>query len=252
MRRFPPLLFMLCMSLIAYTQETQVTDSGWPFEVLKKGKSTILGVDQAMENHNQLIDANGHILISTYAVGIPDYQVVGDLSKQMQDACKIMALGGKYRFQIPMRHFQEMAKGNAPPNLPGDYIVWEVELLKILPPLPDISKIIRNILIKEGTDAAFKKFQELVEPKSKTVYLGEWEINKVGYMFLSKKSFKEAIAVFDFNVAQHPKSANAYDSLAEAHLNAGNKAEAIKNYKHSLFLNPGNDNAKKMLDEVDR
>ena len=243
---------MLCMNLIAFSQETKVTDSGWPYEVLKKGKSKALGLDQAMENHNQLIDANGKILVSTHSVGIPDYQLVSDLPKPMQDACKVMSVGGNYRFQIPMRHFKAMAKGNAPPNLPGDYVVWEVELLRILPPLPDISKIIQGTMATAGKDAAFTKFEELIEPKSKTVYLGEWEVNKVGYLFLGKNALKEAIRVFEFNVEQHPRSANAYDSLAEAHLKAGNKAEAVKYYKKSLKLNPNNENAKKILAEVNR
>lgn len=252
MRRFPPLFFMLCMSLIAFSQETKVTDSGWPYEVLKKGKSTALTLDKSMENHNQLIDANGRILVSTYSVGIPDYQLVSELSKGMQDACKVMNLGGKYRFQIPMSHFRAMAKGNAPPNLPGDYIVWEVELLRILPPLPDISKIIRTTIGQEGIESAFQKFENLVKPRSKKVYLGEWEVNKVGYLFLNQNAIDKAISVFEFNVAQHPKSANAYDSLAEAHLKDGNKEAAIKNYKQSLKLNPKNDNAKKILAEVNR
>lgn len=250
MRRLPPLFFMLCMSLVAFSQETKVTDSGWPYEVLKKGKSAKLGLDKAMENHNQLIDANGHILASTYAAGIPDYQLVSDLPKGMQDACKVMNLGGKYRFQIPMSHFRAMAKSKSPPNLPGDYIVWEVELLRILPPLPDISKIIKATMGKSGTQVAFSKFQELVKPKSKSVYLGEFEVNQVGYLFLTKNAHEEAIQVFEFNVSQHPRSANAHDSLAEAYLKSGNKAMAIKHYEQSLKLNPKNENAKKMLAEV--
>ena len=250
MRRLPPLFFMLCMSLVAFSQETKVTDSGWPYDVLKKGKSAKLGLDKAMENHNQLIDANGHILASTYAAGIPDYQLISDLPKGMQDACKVMNLGGKYRFQIPMSHFRAMAKGNAPPNLPGDYIVWEVELLRILPPLPDISKLIKTTMGKSGTQVAFQKFQELVKPKSRTVYLGEFEVNQVGYLFLSKNANEEAIEVFEFNVKQHPRSANAHDSLAEAYLKSGNKAQAIKHYEQSLRLNPKNENAKKILAEV--
>jgi len=145
-----------------------------------------------------------------------------------------------------------MAKGNAPPNLPGDYIVWEVELLRILPPLPDISKIIRTTIGQEGVESAFQKFKALVKPRSQKVYLGEWEVNKVGYLFLNQNAIDKAISVFEFNVAQHPKSANAYDSLAEAYLKAGNKEAAIKNYKQSLKLNPKNDNAKKVLAEVNR
>jgi predicted negative regulator of RcsB-dependent stress response len=41
-----------------------------------------------------------------------------------------------------------------------------------------------------------------------------------------------------------------YDSLGEAYMKAGNKDEAIRNYKKSLELNPKNDNAKKMLEKI--
>jgi len=38
--------------------------------------------------------------------------------------------------------------------------------------------------------------------------------------------------------------------LAEAYLKNGQKELAIKNYKKSLELNPGNEDAKKMLDKL--
>ena len=51
-----------------------------------------------------------------------------------------------------------------------------------------------------------------------------------------------AVEIFKLNVEQFPKEWNVYDSLGEAYLKIGNKAEAIKNYKKSIELNPNNDN----------
>lgn len=48
----------------------------------------------------------------------------------------------------------------------------------------------------------------------------------------------DAIAIFRLNVEAHPHSANTYDSLAEAYLKKGNKAEAIKYYSKALEVNP--------------
>ena len=48
-------------------------------------------------------------------------------------------------------------------------------------------------------------------------------------------------------VSQYPQSANAYDSRGEAYMTAGNKEPAIADYKKSLELNPNNENAKRML-----
>lgn len=42
----------------------------------------------------------------------------------------------------------------------------------------------------------------------------------------------------------------AYDSLGEAFMKTGEKDLAIKNYEKSLELNPNNDNAKKMLENL--
>jgi len=62
---------------------------------------------------------------------------------------------------------------------------------------------------------------------------------------------KDAIEIFNLNVKMNPKSANAYDSLAEAYMNSGDTENAIRNYKKSLELNPDNTNAKEMLKKLE-
>ena len=76
---------------------------------------------------------------------------------------------------------------------------------------------------------------------------GESQLNGLGYILLFQNNIKEALEVFKHYVASYPKSANAYDSLGEAYMTKGNKAQAIKNYKKSLRLDPENGNAKEML-----
>jgi tetratricopeptide (TPR) repeat protein len=46
------------------------------------------------------------------------------------------------------------------------------------------------------------------------------------------------IGLFLFNTELYPDSANAFDSLAEAHMKTGNKQLAIDNYKKVLKLDP--------------
>ena len=53
-------------------------------------------------------------------------------------------------------------------------------------------------------------------------------INSLGYAFLNAEKYDEAIAVFKLNVEHFSKSANAYDSLAEAYMKSGNNELAIK------------------------
>ena len=53
------------------------------------------------------------------------------------------------------------------------------------------------------------------------------------------------------NVEMNPRSANAYDSLGEAYMMHGDKELAIRNYRKSLELDPGNDNTREMLKKLE-
>ncbi|MBK9797745.1 MAG: prolyl oligopeptidase family serine peptidase [Holophagaceae bacterium] len=64
----------------------------------------------------------------------------------------------------------------------------------------------------------------------------EQPINQVGYQFLGQKELDKAIAVFRYNLALHPASANAHDSLGEALENAGKLAEARDAYARAVEL----------------
>jgi tetratricopeptide (TPR) repeat protein len=79
----------------------------------------------------------------------------------------------------------------------------------------------------------------------------EGHVNNMGYMMLYMvKDVKKAFEFFEYNISNFPKSANVYDSLAEAYMVKGHKAQAIKNYKKSLKLDPNNQNAARMIREL--
>lgn len=66
----------------------------------------------------------------------------------------------------------------------------------------------------------------------------ENEINNYGYFLLGNNQFDKAIAAFKVNTQNHPASPNAWDSLGEAYALAGDKKNAIANFKKSLSMNP--------------
>lgn len=66
----------------------------------------------------------------------------------------------------------------------------------------------------------------------------ETELNKTGYNILRRGNAKEAIAVFDFVTQIFPDSANAWDSLAEGYLKAGDKDKAKAYYNKALQMDP--------------
>jgi cytochrome c-type biogenesis protein CcmH/NrfG len=71
-----------------------------------------------------------------------------------------------------------------------------------------------------------------------------------GYQLLEQKRLDDAIAIFRLNAAEHPTSANVYDSLAEAYLLVGRRELAIRNYRKSLRLDPTNENARAALEKL--
>ena len=99
-----------------------------------------------------------------------------------------------------------------------------------------------------GLEAAIAEYRNL---RARFDLDGEVEINALGYELLRGGHAQDAIAVLQMNVEDHPESWNAYDSLAEALKEAGDRQRAIELYEKSLRLNPDNANAVRMLEELD-
>ena len=105
-----------------------------------------------------------------------------------------------------------------------------------------------------GEDGAIAFYKELKSPASRLCKydIGETHLNGVGYALLGQNKVNEALELFNFMVEEFPQSANAYDSRGEAYMRAGNKELAIADYEKSLELNPNNENAKEMLEQLQK
>ena len=95
-----------------------------------------------------------------------------------------------------------------------------------------------------------------IEAYYKTNYNGgflppENDINSVGYSFI-RNDVNKALLFFKLNVNNYPNSSNAFDSLGEAYLLLGDKKKALINYKRSFALDSGNENAMKMIREINK
>jgi len=98
----------------------------------------------------------------------------------------------------------------------------------------------------QGVEAAIQQFDAALKNGS----ISEDSVNSLGYRFLGKKRFAEAIRIFKLNADLRPQSANTYDSLAEAYMDSGDKHLAIEFYEKSLLLNPHNSNATSQLKKL--
>ncbi len=244
------LVWLIAMGATSVSFAQNKTSDGWVYEILKPGQGPQLNSHQAALTHNRLVDENGRELVSTYSIGVPDYQIVSELSRPFQNAFSVMQANGKYKFTIPIEDFKAAAKSGSKIKLPGEFLTWELELLQVLPALPDIARVVKNAYQKGGIDEAYAEFKHHSNSRGGDVYMGEWEVNKVGYFFIGKQEIDMAINAFEYNVRQHPKSANAHDSLAEAYLESGQKEKAVSHYKQSYKLNAKNDNARNKLKEL--
>ena len=86
-------------------------------------------------------------------------------------------------------------------------------------------------------DKALAGYLEIKKQDSTSIFIKEWDFNRVGYKHLRDKEYEKAIGVFKVNAALHPNSANVYDSLAEAYLFIGDSLQAYQNYKVALSFN---------------
>jgi hypothetical protein len=107
---------------------------------------------------------------------------------------------------------------------------------------------------KAGVDAALERFRALREQfYGRGAYdFGPEGLNALGYEVLKAKDPAGAIKVFLRNAGLFPVWANAWDSLGEAHLAAGELEKAEAAYKRALELQPASANAKQKLEVIRR
>ena len=113
------------------------------------------------------------------------------------------------------------------------------------------ANILRDIINKDGIDAAQKNYKTMLPARDDKYYFNENEFNNLGYTLIQNQKIKEAIEIFKMNVELFPDSWNVYDSLGEAFMNDGQNELAIKNYKKSIELNPQNNNGIEFLKRLE-
>lgn len=113
-----------------------------------------------------------------------------------------------------------------------------------------IADTLSATIASSGIDQAAKQYHELKASAPSTYDFDENEVNSLGYQLLQADKYKQAIRIFQLNVETYPQSGNTWDSLAEAYMDDGDKAQAIANYQRSLQINPRNTNAVRMLQKL--
>ncbi|PKL87146.1 MAG: serine hydrolase [Ignavibacteriae bacterium HGW-Ignavibacteriae-2] len=117
-------------------------------------------------------------------------------------------------------------------------------------PKNSIADYIYTIIEDNGINEAIETYNRLKNNEKESFNFRENELNNLGYFLLNQNRTDEAIEIFKLNIEAYPKSANTYDSMGEAYMKKGDNVSAIRFYKTSLELNPGNSNAVLKLKEM--
>jgi len=97
---------------------------------------------------------------------------------------------------------------------------------------------VEQAMVESGPEAAEKVYRDLLADETRSRYFDEREFNAFGYRLLGRGRMDAAVRVFTWNVEMNPESANAYDSLGEAYMKAGDRRAAIDSYEDIVPRDP--------------
>ncbi len=149
-------------------------------------------------------------------------------------------------------------------NFLNAYLKKEESALEFMINLPEKNGVEKGLITSRKKQAKkkrflFEDFNELAEKqryenllqlydlllkKYPSLELAEGKLNNLGLQLaFHPQHAQNGIKVLLLATEIYPKSANLFDSLAEAYLYTGNKEKAIENFEKSLELNAQNQNA---------
>lgn len=224
------------------------TPSGLQFAITRQGSGAQPKAGQVVIAHYRGTFMDGKEFDSSYSRNEPFAFSLGrkQVIKGWDEAFALLRVGDKASLIVPPElAYGEKDRGPIPAN---STLRFDVELLDIKP--LGLADVLSDVIDAEGLEAGRKRFDALKAARFEGVYVSETQLNGLGYRFMGKDKFPEAVAVLQWAIELSPKSGNLYDSLGEVQLKAGQREAAIKSYEKSLALDPKNDNAKKVLTEI--
>ncbi len=228
--------------------DTITTASGLKYIITKKGKGRKAKPNEVVIAHYTGTLLDGSTFDSSRERNEPFAFTLGkkQVIKGWDEAFAVLKKGDRATLIIPANlAYGERERPKIPAN---STLIFDVELVDIKS--TSVSTLLANLIKDKGIGAAISKFNSLKKNSFKNFYMSEADLNRLGYELLNEKKYAEAIQILILNVEEFPASANVYDSLGEAYMNAGFKDLAITNYKKSLELDAKNTNAEEMLKKL--
>ncbi|MEO8474378.1 MAG: serine hydrolase [Chryseolinea sp.] len=120
------------------------------------------------------------------------------------------------------------------------------------PKLTENVKAPYEYLLEGDYKNSLKGYQALMKTNAADNAVNEDNINQQAYFLLQSNQLSLGKNLFKINMMLYPKSANTYDSYAEACMKNGDKALAIEYYKKAIKMNPENKGAKEKLAALEK
>jgi tetratricopeptide (TPR) repeat protein len=249
-------IFALYGSAFAQKNDTITTASGLKYFLTQKGSGPAIVPGQLAICDYILTLTDGTKIDASrdrgthFAVPVPSTQVI----KGFNEALALMHIGDRGIFTLP--YYLAYGEGGKGPIPPKATLIFDIELMDTK--AKSLQMVLDSVLYKNQVtpdsipqmDKVLQTFNKLKKKKFKDIYVSEDDLNTMGYQLI-KKYPNDAVELFKLNVKMYPKSYNAYDSLGEGYMAAGDNKSAIKNYKKSLKLNPKNTNATDMIKKME-
>jgi dienelactone hydrolase len=141
-----------------------------------------------------------------------------------------------------------LRKTPAENGVPEHFLSVDFRAAKGLPPTLEA---FRAELGHKGFDHATEIYSAM-KKEDPDFKLDEDKLESWGDQLSDDRHPAEAIAILTLDVSQNPDSSDAYGHLAGAYAKAGQKQQAIDNYRKALEKNPDNGDARKRLAELEK
>lgn len=169
-----------------------------------------------------------------FAVALPSlhHRTFGntELADQMRDKALAIKPKGFTPAEKLVRKMLQTAKDS-----PGAKLApIGAELVAAYPDNPQAHEMamMMSFMADQDTDGALQYAERLVELRPD--YAGAQ--NMLGYIYMAREDMPQAKAHFDKYLAMAPQDANAYDSMAEYYLNAGDYAQSARMYERAAEM----------------